>query len=194
MIFFQLLKTEIKIIYEKFFWPKSADDMPRTLTIQNISDIFLELLDHRVCIFQYQSSFFTLPLIFLIHDRDILLTTKPVSCCIFYYFLTPLLILFNGDFVQIIKYFLRSVLHWRFSRNSVRYKDFTTHNHANEFVRELLVFFAAIPRNLVHNFLWHTIWKAKVTKVTIVGKGCIKERKWANPIAPPRQGYFLSPW
>ena len=125
---------------------------------------------------------------------DILLTTKPVFCCIFYYFLTLLLILFNGNFVQIIKYFLRSVLHWRFSRNSVRYKDFTTHNHANEFVRELLLFFAAIPRNLVHNFLWHTIWKAKVT---IVGKGCItvgciKERKWANPI-PPRQGYILSP-
>ena len=59
----------------------------------------------------------------------------------------------------------------------MRYKDFTTHNHANEFVRELLVFFAAIPRNLVHNFLWHTIWKAKFT---IVGKGCIKERKWAT--------------
>ena len=120
---------------------------------------------------------------------DILLNTKPVFCCIFYDFLTFLLILFKGNFVQIIKYFLRSILHWRFSKNSVRYKDFTTHNHANEFVRELLVFFAAIPRNLVHNFLWHTIWKAKVT---IVGKGCIKERKWANPI-PPRQGYFLSP-
>ena len=95
--------------------------MPRTLTMQIISDIFLELLDHRVCIFQYQSSFFTLPLIFLIHDMDILLTTKPVSFCIFYYFMTLLLILFNGNFVQIIKYFLRSVLHWRFSRNSVRY-------------------------------------------------------------------------
>ena len=95
--------------------------MPRTLTMQIISDIFLELLDHRVCIFQYQSSFFTSPLIFLIHDMDILLTTKPVSFCIFYYFMTLLLILFNGNFVQIIKYFLRSVLHWRFSRNSVRY-------------------------------------------------------------------------
>ena len=114
---------------------------------------------------------------FLIHDMDILLTTKPVSFWIFYYLFTLLLILFNGNFVQIIKYFLRSILHWRFSKNSVRYKDFTTHNHANEFVRELLVFFAAIPRNLVHNFLWHTIWKAKFT---IVGKGCIKERKWAN--------------
>ena len=115
------------------------------------------------------------------------------QACILLYFLWFLdffLILFKGNFVQIIKYFLRSILHWRFSKNSVRYKDFTTHNHANEFVRELLVFFAAISRNLVHNFLWHTIWKAKFT---IVGKGCIKERKWANPI-PPRQGYFLSPW
>ena len=142
--------------------------------MQNISDIFLELLDHRVCIFQYQSSFFTLPLIFLIHDMDILLTTKPVSFWIFYYLSTLLLILFNGNFVQIIRYILRSILHWRFSKNSVRYKDFTTHNHANEFVRELLVFFAAIPRNLVHNFLWHTIWKAKFT---IVGKGCMYQRK-----------------
>ena len=51
--------------------------------MQIISDIFLELLDHRVCIFQYQSSFFTSPLIFLIHDMDILLTTKPVSFVFF---------------------------------------------------------------------------------------------------------------
>ena len=46
------------------------------------------------------------------------------QACILLYFLWFLdffLILFKGNFVQIIKYFLRSILHWRFSRNSVRY-------------------------------------------------------------------------
>ena len=105
----------------KVFWPKSADHMPRTLTMQNISDIFLELLDHRVCIFQYQSSFFTLPLIFL--DTWYGYSFNYQACILLYFlwFLDFFLILFKGNFVQIIKYFLRSVLHWRFSRNSVRY-------------------------------------------------------------------------
>ena len=82
----------------KVFWPKSADDIPRTFLT-----FFLSYLT-TVCAFSnINLHFLFCHWFFLIHDMDILVTTRPVFFCILKInSFTLLLILFNGNFVQII--------------------------------------------------------------------------------------------